>query len=359
MKKKILMVCESFGGGVFTYVSQLCNDMADDFDIYLAYSVRPQTPKNYKDVLNPKIHLIEIDDFNLSPNLLKDIKVIKKLRDLEQEIDPDIIHLHSSIAGGIGRLAFNRKNRHKKTSVVYTPHGYAFILMEPSIKTKLYKLFEYELGKNSDAITLTCSKSEDEVASKLTKQHTYIETGINLKDLSESLENLESWDNKGKFTVYTLGRITGQKQPQIFNKIAELVPEANFLWIGDGEKRDLLTAPNIRVTGWKTRSEALSIAKGANAYVLCSRGEAIAESLIENMYIKKVSLVSNVMGNVSVINNGINGFICNTPEEYARCIKSVMNKKPIHLIKNAYTDVLNIYNSKVMKKKYLNFYDSL
>lgn len=26
-KKRILMVCEAFGGGVFTYVSQLCNDM--------------------------------------------------------------------------------------------------------------------------------------------------------------------------------------------------------------------------------------------------------------------------------------------------------------------------------------------
>lgn len=25
--KKILVVCEAFGGGVFTYVSQLCNDM--------------------------------------------------------------------------------------------------------------------------------------------------------------------------------------------------------------------------------------------------------------------------------------------------------------------------------------------
>ena len=41
-KKKLLMVCEAFGGGVFTYVSQLCNDMVDDFDVYLAYSLRPQ-----------------------------------------------------------------------------------------------------------------------------------------------------------------------------------------------------------------------------------------------------------------------------------------------------------------------------
>ena len=34
-KEKILMVCESFGGGVFTYVSQLCNDMVDDFEFIL------------------------------------------------------------------------------------------------------------------------------------------------------------------------------------------------------------------------------------------------------------------------------------------------------------------------------------
>lgn len=51
-KKRILMVCEAFGGGVFTYVSQLCNDMVDEFDVYLAYSLRPQTPKNYTDFLD-------------------------------------------------------------------------------------------------------------------------------------------------------------------------------------------------------------------------------------------------------------------------------------------------------------------
>ena len=48
-RQKILMVCEAFGGGVFTYVSQLCNDMCDDFDVSLTYSLRPQTPKNYKE----------------------------------------------------------------------------------------------------------------------------------------------------------------------------------------------------------------------------------------------------------------------------------------------------------------------
>lgn len=354
MKKRVLMVCESFGGGVFAYVSQLCNDMVKDFDVYLAYSVRPQTPRNYKNFLDPRVHLIKINNFNISVNIYKDIKVVRELRSIKKEVKPDIIHLHSSIAGGIGRLAFNKDN-----NVIYTPHGYAFILMNPGIKAKFYKIFEKILGKRSNSITLTCSKSEDKISSTLTKRHTYIETGINLKKLSESLDKLKSWDNEGKFTVYTLGRITGQKQPKIFNEIAKLVPQANFLWIGDGEDRNLLTASNIKITGWKSRSEALSIAKGANAYILCSRGKAIAESLMENMYIKKPSLVSNVMGNVSVINNGVNGYICNTPEEYAHHIREIMKRVPVDLIENAYSDVLNIYNSENMKKKYISFYNSL
>lgn len=120
-----------------------------------------------------------------------------------------------------------------------------------------------------------------------------------------------------------------------------------------------MTAPNIEVTGWKDRKEALAMAKGADAYVLCSRGEAIAMSLIENMYIKKLVLVSNVMGNKSVINDGVNGYVCNKPEEYAERIKDAMENFPSVLPEKAYQDVLNIYNTDIMKKKYINYYNSL
>ena len=79
MKKKILMVCEAFGGGVFAYVAQLCNDMCREFDVYLAYSLRPQTPKNYKEVLDERVHLIQVKSFGGSIfNIAKDIQVILK-----------------------------------------------------------------------------------------------------------------------------------------------------------------------------------------------------------------------------------------------------------------------------------------
>ena len=43
-KRKILMVCEAFGGEVFTYVSQLCNDMVGHF-VSISLFPQPQTPR--------------------------------------------------------------------------------------------------------------------------------------------------------------------------------------------------------------------------------------------------------------------------------------------------------------------------
>lgn len=355
MKKKILMVCEAFGGGVFTYASQLCNDMVDNFDVYLAYSLRPQTPKNYKDFLDKHVHLIQVKSFGEKglTSIPNDIKVIRELQAIERKVQPDVIHLHSSIAGGMGRLAFKGKNN----TVVYTPHGYAHILMGPGIKSKMYKLMESILGK-TNAMTLTCCESEDEVAKTLCKRTAYIETGVNLADLSASLDGIEPVHNE-KFTVFTLGRACVQKQPQLFNRIAELVPEAHFVWIGNGELENELTAPNMEVTGWKPRKEALAMAKGTDAFILCSLGEAIAMSLIENMYIKKLILVSNTMGNKSVIKDGINGYVCETAEDYTERIKAAMRKFPSELPERAYQDVLEVYNTEAMKKKYIEFYNSL
>lgn len=356
MKKKILMVCEAFGGGVFTYVRQLCNDMCDTFDIYLAYSLRPQTPKDYKKQLNSQIHLIEVKNWNGKSviNVANDRKVIEELRQIANSVQPDIIHLHSSIAGGIGRLAF----KNDSYELIYTPHGYAHILMGPGIKSSIYKFAEKYLGKRSKAITLTCTESEDKVAQTLSKNTAYIETGIDVGELANTLNRVKKSKNK-ELKVYTVGRIAKQKRPDLFNEIAELVPDVRFLWIGDGELRNELTSPNIIVTGWKDRDEALKIADTADVFILCSYGEAIAMSLIENMYMGKLCLVSNTMGNKSVINNGKNGYTCDVASDYAERINEAVKDFPVELAKQAHADVINIYNNDVMKKKYIKFYESL
>ena len=342
-------------GGVATYLSQLCNNIADDFDIYLAYSLRKEISVNLHDTLNPKIKLIQLKYLGQKSitNIPNAFKIIHELRELERKIQPDIIHLHSSIAGGFGRLAFDGK----RSTVIYTPHGYAHVCMGPGIKSKIYYILEKILGRKK-CITLTCCESEDDVARTLTRDTAYIETGINIAEMSNSLDKVAPIKRE-KFTVYTLGRARVQKQPKLFNHIAELVPEANFVWIGSGDCENELNAPNMQVTGWMPRDKALALAKGADAFILCSLGEAIAMSLLENMYMKKLILVSNVMGNKSVIQDGINGYICETAEDYANRIKAAMKKFPVELPERAYQDILTRYNTQRMKEKFIKFYKTL
>ncbi|NRY62045.1 glycosyltransferase [Clostridium beijerinckii] len=354
MKKKILMVVEALGGGVFTYVGQLSNDMCDDFDVYIAYATRPQTPDNFREFFDSRIKLIEVKNFGKLSDVRANFKTIKELRKIEKEIKPDIIHLHSSIAGGLGRLAFKGKNN----VVVYTPHGYNYLMVgENTLRGKFYKMLEKILGRKN-CITLTCCKSEDDEAKKFCKKTAYIETGVNIEDLSSSLDGVEPVKNE-QFTVFTLGRICFQKQPKLFNEIATLVPEAKFVWIGSGDMDHELTAPNITITGWKPRKEALAMSKGADAFILCSLGEAIAMSLIEEMYIGKLCFVSDVVGNRSVIKDGVNGYVCRKADEYAKRIKEAMKRFPVELTEQAYREVRDIYNTDVMKEKYVKFYSEI
>lgn len=348
------MVCESFGGGVFSYLTQLCNDLCEMFDIYLAYSVRKQTPENYELLLDSKIHLIQMKNVSskavFSP--IHFFRAVTELKEIANKVNPDIIHLHSSIAGGLGRIAFSNKN----FRVIYTPHGFAHILLGNNIKSYFYYFIEKLLGNR--ALTLTCCESENVEAKKFSKNTYYIETGVNVSLLSSFVSDIKYNKNK-KFTVFSLGRACVQKQPQIFNQIATLVPEADFIWIGGGELEKVLTAPNIKVTGWLSRKDALRIAMEADAFILCSLGEAIAMSLVENMFIKKLILVSNTIGNKSVIKNNVNGYVCSSAEAYAEHIKNAMREFPYTLTQNAYSDVMKIYNTEVMKKKFISFYKNL
>lgn len=108
-KKKILYIVEAMGGGVFTYIVDLANELVNKYDMYIAYAVRKQTPKNYKDYFDKRIHLIEVKNFGRAINPTKDIAAFFEVKKIAAEVKPDVIHLHSSKAGAIGRVAFDGK----------------------------------------------------------------------------------------------------------------------------------------------------------------------------------------------------------------------------------------------------------
>ena len=44
-KKKILYIVEAMGGGVFTYIVDLANELVNKYDMYIAYSLVALTSK--------------------------------------------------------------------------------------------------------------------------------------------------------------------------------------------------------------------------------------------------------------------------------------------------------------------------
>ena len=92
-KKKILYIVEAMGGGVFTYIVDLANELVNKYDMYIAYAVRKQTPKNYKDYFDKRIHLIEVKNFGRAINPTKDIAAFFEVKKIAAEVKPDVIHL--------------------------------------------------------------------------------------------------------------------------------------------------------------------------------------------------------------------------------------------------------------------------
>lgn len=351
-KKKILYFVEAFGGGVFTYLVNLTNELCDEYDIYIAYGLRKQTPKNFKKYFDKRIHLIKVQNYQRSISLLRDTNALLEMKRIANKVKPDIIHLNSSKAGILGRFLF----RNSKVPVFYTPHGYSFLMADISNQKKaFYKLLEKAFAfKNIE--TIACSKGEYEITKELTSNATYVDNGINLKEFDGI--NMDHQTNFDHLKIATLGRISLQKNPVMFNRIAEAFPNIDFIWIGDGELRDKLTTPNIKITGWVDNKTALNYLADTDIFILTSLWEGLPMALLEAMYMKKICIVSDVVGNRDVIHDEQNGYICDSVNDFIKKVKSISTDRLMlpELIKKAHDDVVNHYNSTVMANEYKKIY---
>lgn len=350
-KKKILYIVEAMGGGVFTYIVDLANELVNEYDMYIAYAVRKQTPKNYKEYFDDRIHLIEVKNFGRAIDASKDLKAFFEIKNIADEVKPDIIHLHSSKAGALGRFAFNGN----KIPMFYTPHGYSFLMEDcKPMKRVIYKVVESVCAKRN-CTTISCSAGEHQETLKLTKRATYVNNGINMAELQDIMDKTEKVEHP--FTVFTLGRICYQKNPTLFNEIAEKLPDIRFVWIGDGELRKELKSKNIEITGWADRATAIRYAVNADVFLLPSRWEGLPISLLEAMYMKKTCVVSNVIGNRDVIHNGKNGFVCSGSDAFVKAIQDAQSDAT-SLTEQAYKDILHEYNTINMAGHYSEIYQS-
>ena len=357
MKKKVLHIVEAFGSGVFSFLVDLVNGTCEDFDITIAYGIRDETVENFKDYFNKNVKFIKVENFTRSINPKKDIKAYKEVRKIIKEVKPDIVHLHSSKAGIIGRLAVNGN----KIKMFYNPHSFSFLKQDDSrLKRKIYWLIEKSAAIfNKKCTIIGCSKGEYDEAKKLNKNSICINNGINVNKLNEETKNFKEKEiDYNNLKICTVGRIGYQKNPEMFNEIAKAFLNLEFTWIGDGNLRDVLTSKNITITGWKSRNEVLKILNEQDVFILPSLWEGLPISLLEAMYMKKICIVSDCIGNRDVIVDGENGFVCENIEKYKLIINDIRVNNNIKLIiEKSYNDIINQYTIQKMNSAYRENYN--
>lgn len=349
--KRILHIAEAFGSGVFNYIKNLSKWQSQEYQVYVAYGIRPETPNNFKEQFDSGIKFIKVDGFTREIDILKDLKAFKFIRKMVRKIQPDLIHLHSTKAGILGRWAINC-NKYK---VLYSPHAYSFLMMNcSSIKRNIYRWIEKYSDKRG-CLTIADIEGEFEASKKVTQNAICIPNGIDTIELDEIINQVEKIrTNRQRTTICMLGKVVHQKNPKLFNDIAKEFPDIDFVWIGAGPLEEKLSSPNIEITGWLTREQAIAKILESDIFLFPSVWESLSIALMEVMYIGKPCVVSRVDGNKDVIRSGYNGYVCDVKEEYLQAISFLLKHREIAVRygKQARQDILDKYNINVMEQKY-------
>lgn len=339
-KLKVLHVVEALGGGVYSYFCDLSHIMGNDprLDVYIAFNNKRSEidPEKIADDFNENCELIRLD-LHKEISFIKDWKGILQIKKVLERIKPDIIHLHSSKAGVLGKIAY--KIAAVKSEVFYTPHGYAFLRQDISSKKRLlYKFIEKYSQKLLGGITIACGDTEQQEAHKMHLKATLIRNGVPIQKIANYKRDII---NK-TLTIGILGRITYARNPAFFNEIAFAHPGINFIWIGDGDLRHEITAPNISITGWFTdRYSGLRHMNGIDIYLQTSLWEGLPIAVLEAMVFKKPVIATDVIGNKDIVLDGKTGFLIKDLNDAIKAITALKDPLLRNVMGNAAHDRAN------------------
>ncbi|GIU00847.1 glycosyl transferase [Sulfurovum sp. TSL6] len=318
---KIVHIVESFAGGVFDFLVDLTSGMPEN-EFIIIYGEREHTPENFEKYFPQGTQFFAWKDATREINPKKDIlafiQIVKLLKPLN---NVDVIHLHSSKAGFLGRVAARILWVQKK--VLYTPHGVSFLRKDVSPTKHKVFIFLEKIGAWFGGRVVACSKSESEAFHEYGIESNYVNNGIKC-DLSFQVNKKTDCE---KITIGTIGRITYPKNPTLFHEIAQSFStnkSIEFLWIGGGELKEELSADNINVTGWLSRDEVDQQLGKIDIFLSTSLWEGLPLSVLQAMCAAKPLVLSNCVGNKDLVKESINGVLFDEKTDAVKALNDMI-----------------------------------
>ncbi len=287
-------------GGAQTIVANLVKTLSSEHELFILYGGDGEAWSKIKGNFTK----IKLNDHRKEVSLW-DICLIFKLLYYRVKYRPDVVHLHSSKMGVLGRLSFSRKK------IVYTVHGFdsirkafrRFLIIEKALKNRAFKIVgvsqydvnilkEENIYKNVECVY---NGVVDHYAEELHAEEDEIIAGLNrIKDSYPKI-------------IMCISRISKQKKFDLFLDIAKQMPHYAFVWIGN--KKEVLGLPtNVYCLG--EAHSAFRYLTYADVFILPSNYEGLPMSMLEALSFG-VPIVASSVGGITEILDGKNGFAVN------------------------------------------------
>lgn len=381
-KIKVLRIINRFNIGGPTYnATFLTRYMSDDFETLLVGGLPEEGESDSLHVLEEYgVQPLLIDEMKRLPNFSSDRKAYKRLKQIIEEFQPDIVHTHASKAGALGRKAAYSL---KVPVIVHTFHGHVFHSYFGKVKTAIFKAIERNLAKKSTGIIAISELQKTE----LSKEHhicpeqkiKVINLGFDLHKFHENLDEKRAVTRKefnvqeDEVAIAIVGRLAPIKNHSLFLEAMRIVASKTqkkcvaFI-VGDGTERDTITAKiqdlgfpahfRVEMTSWI--KDIGTFNAGMDIICLSSNNEGTPVSLIEAQAANIPVVTTDVGGVKDILLEGETGFVVpkNNPEIYAEKVLLLIEdeKKRKKMSQNGWTFVEEKFHYTTLVKNVEAYY---
>jgi len=313
MSVKIMMVLEATAGGSARHVIELARGcQRRGFDVHLVCGIRRNAEfrSTLCELEETGLTVHELDMLReLHP--LHDAAAALRLRRLVLTINPQVLHLHSSKAGGLGRSAVLGLGR-RAPRVIYTPHAFAFLACEGGLNRWVYRCLETALIPWTDEI-VAVSESEGQAALGLSARRvSVIPNGVNATNTSSAYVRAP-----GPLRIGWLGRLGWQKNPEGAVKTSQALFSQRVdheLLLGGINETDLpeenlkqASGHAVRTLGFVRDTDAFHA--GIDIFLMTSRCEGLPYSGLDAMSHGRPIVGFDVPGVKDLVEHGVTGLL--------------------------------------------------